>query len=104
MQYVDLPCRARIKGFNLNCKTFLDIVNCFVGEDFPCGGFFFRLCLVGLIIGRMENLREKSGEKMDTEGVCKIVIYNYVFCWFLFRTKFDCNFIQSFVPCIYCGF
>ena len=34
---------------------------------------------------------------------CKVVIYNYIFCWLLFRAKFDCNFIQSFVPCIYCG-
>ena len=34
---------------------------------------------------------------------CKVVIYNYVFCWLLFRTKFDCNYIQSVVPCIYCG-
>ena len=34
---------------------------------------------------------------------CKAVIYKYVFCWLLFCAKFDCNFIQSFVPCIYCG-
>ena len=34
---------------------------------------------------------------------CKVVIYNYVFSWLLFHTKFDCNFIQSFVPCIYYG-
>ena len=34
---------------------------------------------------------------------CKVVIYNYVFSWLLFYAKFDCNFIQSFVPCIYCG-
>ena len=34
---------------------------------------------------------------------CKVVIYKYVFCWLLFRAKFDCNFIQSFVPCICCG-
>ena len=33
----------------------------------------------------------------------KIVIYNYVFCWLLFHAKFDCNYIQSFVPCIYYG-
>ena len=25
------------------------------------------------------------------ELVCKVVIYNYVFCWLLFRAKFDCN-------------
>ena len=34
---------------------------------------------------------------------CKVVIYNIVFCWLIFRAKFDCNVIQSFVPCIYCG-
>ena len=34
---------------------------------------------------------------------CKVVIYKYVVCWLLFRAKFDCNFIQSFVPYIYCG-
>ena len=33
---------------------------------------------------------------------CKVVIYNYVFCWLSFCVKFDCNFIQSFIPCIYC--
>ena len=33
----------------------------------------------------------------------KFVIYKYVFCWLLFRAKFDCNYIQSFVPRIYCG-
>ena len=35
--------------------------------------------------------------------MCKVVIYNYVFCWLLFRAKFDCNFIQSYIPCIYWG-
>ena len=35
--------------------------------------------------------------------VFEVVIYKYVVCWLLFRAKFDCNFIQSFVPCIYCG-
>ena len=34
---------------------------------------------------------------------CKVVIYNIVFCWLIFRAKFDSNVIQSFVPCIYCG-
>ena len=34
---------------------------------------------------------------------CKVVIFKYVFCWLLFRAKFDCNFIQSYVPCICCG-
>ena len=34
---------------------------------------------------------------------CKVVIYNYVFSLLLFHAKFDCNYIQSFVPCIYCG-
>ena len=29
---------------------------------------------------------------------CKVVIYNYVFCWLLFRAKFDCNYIQYVVP------
>ena len=36
-------------------------------------------------------------------GDCKVVIYNYVFCWLLFRAKFDCNYYQSFIPCICCG-
>ena len=31
---------------------------------------------------------------------CKVVIYNYLFCWLELRAKFDCNFIQSFVSCI----
>ena len=34
---------------------------------------------------------------------CKVVIYKFVFCWLLFCAKFDCNYIQSCVPCIYCG-
>ena len=34
---------------------------------------------------------------------CKVVIYNIVFCWLIFRAKFDCNVIQSFVPCFHCG-
>ena len=34
---------------------------------------------------------------------CKVVIYNIVFCWLIFRAKFDCNVVQSFVPYIYCG-
>ena len=37
-----------------------------------------------------------------TRGRCKVVIYNYTFCWLLFHAKFDCNYIQSVVPCIYC--
>ena len=37
-------------------------------------------------------------------GDCKVVIYKYLVCWLLFRAKFDYNFIQSFVPYIYCGF
>ena len=40
---------------------------------------------------------------IQVKVICKVVIYNYVFCWLLFRAKFDCNFIQSVVPCIYCG-
>ena len=35
-------------------------------------------------------------------GDCKVMIYKDVVCWVLFRTKFDCNFTQSFVSCIYC--
>ena len=42
------------------------------------------------------NQVEEESEK------CKVVIYKYVVCWLLFRVKFDGNFIQSFVPCIYC--
>ena len=34
---------------------------------------------------------------------CKVVIYKDVVCWLLFCAKFDCNYIQSFVPCIYYG-
>ena len=34
---------------------------------------------------------------------CKVVIYNIMFCWLIFCAKFDCNVVQSFVPCIYCG-
>ena len=36
-------------------------------------------------------------------STCKVVISNYVFRWLLFHAKFDCNYIQSFVPCIYHG-
>ena len=35
--------------------------------------------------------------------LCKVVIYNYMFCWLLFRAKFNCNYIQSVVPYIYSG-
>ena len=38
--------------------------------------------------------------RKNLDHTCKVVIYKYVFCWFLFRTKFDCNFVQSYVPCI----
>ena len=41
------------------------------------------------------------GHSMQT---CKVVIYNYVFCWLLFHAKFNCNYVQSFVPCISYGF
>ena len=34
---------------------------------------------------------------------CKVVIYNIMFYWLIFRAKFDCNVIQSFVPYMYCG-
>ena len=34
---------------------------------------------------------------------CKVVIYNYMFCSLLFHAKFDCNYIQSVVTCMYCG-
>ena len=47
-----------------------------------------------------EELVESKFEKMDEQD-CKVVIYNYVFSWLLFRAKFDCNFIQSFLPYIY---
>ena len=33
---------------------------------------------------------------------CKVMIFKYVFCWLLFCAKFDCNFIQSYVPYICC--
>ena len=33
---------------------------------------------------------------------CKVVIYKFVFFWLLFHAKFDCNYIQSCVPYIYC--
>ena len=36
-------------------------------------------------------------------GCCKVVIYNHAFCWLLYSVKFDCNYIQSYVPCIICG-
>ena len=32
------------------------------------------------------------------------MIYKDVVCWVLFRTKFDCNFTQSFVPVFIVGF
>ena len=35
--------------------------------------------------------------------MCKVVLYNIVFSWLIFRAKFDCNVVQSFVPYIYCG-
>ena len=44
-----------------------------------------------------------SLNELLAESICKVVIYKYVFCWLLFHAKFDCNYIQSFVPCIYCG-
>ena len=31
------------------------------------------------------------------------MIFKYVFCWLLFRTKFDCNFIQSYGPVFVVG-
>ena len=34
---------------------------------------------------------------------CKVVIYEFVFCWLLFHAKFNCNYFQSCVPYIYCG-
>ena len=55
------------------------------------------------IIGFLDSLHWPLSSKKEEGSLCKVVIYNYVFCWLLFRAKFDCNFIQSFVPCIYCG-
>ena len=45
-----------------------------------------------------EIFREKTLAKhlRVRDCKCKVVIYNYVFCWLLVRAKFDCNFIQSF--------
>ena len=42
-------------------------------------------------------------KSLATNTLCKAVIYSYMFCWLLFHAKFDCNYIQSVVPCIYCG-
>ena len=36
--------------------------------------------------------------------LCKVVIYNIVFCWLIFRAKFDCNVIQSLYPIFIVGF
>ena len=36
-------------------------------------------------------------------SILHVKIYNY-FVLALFRVKFDCNSVQSYVPCIICGF
>ena len=36
-------------------------------------------------------------------GDYEAVIFKFLFCWLLFRAKFDCNFIQSYIPYIGCG-
>ena len=46
---------------------------------------------------------ELASENIDKgKSICIVVIYNYIFSWLLFRAKFDCNFIQYFVPYICC--
>ena len=49
------------------------------------------------------NKSKISTTFIDWNGSCKVVIFKFVFCWLLFRVKFDCNFIQSYIPCICCG-
>ena len=51
----------------------------------------------------VQSLFQGFCQEIAKGGDCKVVIYNYVFCWLLFRAKFDGNFIQSFIPYIYCG-
>ena len=50
-----------------------------------------------------EKFKLKYQNQSREQTLCKVVIFKFVFCWLLFRDKFDCNYIQSFVPCIYCG-
>ena len=86
--------RLSIKKFSLihclgNCKSFSLVdhwVNYVVRSDVK------KLSLIFI-----------PGYCIYDQYYCKVVIYNIVFCWLIFWAKFDCNVIQSFVPCIYCG-
>ena len=68
------------------------------------GGFSRRLGCISSFTAELWGLRDGLilCNSLQLNAVCKVVIYKYVFCWLLFRAKFNCKFIQSFVPCIYC--
>ena len=59
--------------------------------------------LVLLIATIVLVLRSCQSVEIGIHSNYKVVIYKYIFCWLLFRAKFDCNFIQSVVPCTCCG-
>ena len=52
-------------------------------------------------INKLQQLTSKF--ESIRKSYCKVVIYNYLFCWLLFHDKFDCNYIQSVVPYMYYG-
>ena len=61
----------------------------------------FHICPNTFFPPHLLTLADYPSDSLN--GFCKVVIYNIVFCWLIFCAKFDCNVIQSFVPCIYCG-
>ena len=58
-------------------------------------------CTKAIKINKLQQLTSKF--ESIRKSYCKVVIYNYLFCWLLFHDKFDCNYIQSVVPCMYHG-
>ena len=89
-------------AFNKNepGPDYLQLTNQFI---FYANGLPLALQIIGSDL-RRRNIRQWESELEKYKNIpCKVVIYNYMFCWILFRAKFDYNYIQSVVPCIYCG-
>ena len=62
---------------------------------------FYRATMdeCGKVLEILDMYEGTLGKKVNRS--CKVVIYNY-FVLTLILCQFDCNYVQSFVPCILC--
>ena len=64
----------------------------------------FKVIKIGILhrilgVGGIVNYKILYYLRKKKYILCKVVIYKFVFCWLLFRAKFDCNyFCQFFRP------